>query len=169
MNELDVNELMTIGDFPGLADGIEDAVVPVEPLQLVSTESNPANRAMDLSDDYKNVRNMLYFQQQMLMEAAKVSLESARTSEAPRTMEVFATLMGQMTTTNKELLRIHKDMKDITSEQTKTDPGSGSSVGTQTITAQNVFLGTPAELMAQVGSQYDSPKKKVIDITPEKE
>lgn len=166
MNELDVNELMIIGDFPGLADGIEDAVVPVEPLQLVSTESNPSNRALDLSDDYMNVRNMLYFQQQMLMEAAKVSLESARTSEAPRTMEVFATLMGQMTTTNKELLRIHKDMKDITSEQTKTDPGQ--SVGTQTITAQNVFLGTPAELMSKVGSQYDSPKKKVIDITPEK-
>lgn len=149
MNELDMSELLNVDDLPGL----ENEVAIVEPLELVARESNPTNRNVDLGEDYSNVRQMLYFQQQMLMEAAKVSLEQARGSEAPRVMEVFATLMGQMTSTNKELLRIHKDMKDITSEQTKVE---GAGKQTQHITATNVFVGTPNELMNQVGSQYDS-------------
>lgn len=148
MNELDMSELLNVDNLPGL----ENEVAIVEPLELVARESNPTNRNVDLGEDYSNVRQMLYFQQQMLMEAAKVSLEQARGSEAPRVMEVFATLMGQMTSTNKELLRIHKDMKDITSEQTKVEAGKQ----TQNITATNVFVGTPADLMGKVGSQYDS-------------
>lgn len=165
MNELDVNSLMEFGDLPGLATNDTTEVVTVEPINLISKKSNPLNRNIDLSEDYSTVRTMLYFQQQMLMEAAKVSLESARTSEAPRTMEVFATLMGQMTATNKELLKMHREMRDITSEHTKTESPTGGT-SSQNITAQNVFLGTPAELMNRVGSQYDSPK--IIDITPEK-
>ena len=153
MNDLDMNSLLSVGDLPG---AMATEVAVVDPIELTTTDSNPTNRAVDLSEDYCNVRNMLYFQQQMLMEAAKVSLESARVSEAPRTMEVFATLMGQMTTTNKELLRIHKDMKDITSEQTTAGKASQPA---QNITAQNVFVGTPADLMNQVGSQYDARKE----------
>lgn len=156
MSDLDMNNLLTMGDLPG---AMATEVAVVEPIELKSTDSNPTNRTVDLSEDYCNVRNMLYFQQQMLMEAAKVSLESARVSEAPRTMEVFATLMGQMTTTNKELLRIHKDMKDITSEQTTA--GKASATPAQNITAQNVFVGTPADLMNQVGSQYDARKAEI--------
>lgn len=156
MSDLDMNNLLTMGDLPG---AMATEVAVVEPIELKSTDSNPTNRTVDLSEDYCNVRNMLYFQQQMLMEAAKVSLESARVSEAPRTMEVFATLMGQMTTTNKELLRIHKDMKDITSEQTTA--GKPSATPAQNITAQNVFVGTPADLMNQVGSQYDARKAEI--------
>lgn len=154
MNDLDMNSLLSVGDLPG---AMATEVAVVEPIELTATDSNPTNRTVDLSEDYCNVRNMLYFQQQMLMEAAKVSLESARVSEAPRTMEVFATLMGQMTTTNKELLRIHKDMKDITSEQTT----AGKATPAQNITAQNVFVGTPADLMNQVGSQYDARKAEI--------
>lgn len=148
MNELNISELLDIGNVPGL----ENEVALVEPLELVKVESNPTNRNEDLTQDYSKVREMFYFQQQMLMEAAKVSLEQARSSDAPRVMEVFATLMGQMTTTNKELLRIHKEMKDITSEQTKTNGTPNQS----NITATNVFVGTPNELMGKVGSQYDS-------------
>lgn len=163
-NELDISSLMHVSDIPGIEDG---AIATVEPMDLIEQGSNPANRQLDLTDDYSNVRKMLYFQQQMLMEAAKVSLEAARTSEAPRTMEVFATLMGQMTSTNKELLRIHKDMKDITSETTTVDksaPGTSTATAVQPqITAQNVFVGTPADLMNQVGTQYEARKEKVIE------
>ncbi|MGL4522752.1 MAG: terminase small subunit [Bacilli bacterium] len=153
MNNLDVNALMVVGDLPGTEECLPAVV---EPLVLKETVSNPGNRTLDLDEDYSNVRKMLYFQQQMLMEAATVSLEQARTADAPRVMEVFSTLMGQMTITNKELLKVHKDMKDITSEQVNTGANSSPSTPAANITATNVFLGTPSELMNKVGTQYDA-------------
>lgn len=159
MDDLNINELIEVGDLPGTGTDI----VTLEPIQLEEKTSNPTNRSIDLTEDYTNVRKMLYFQQQMLMEAAKVSLEHARGSDAPRVMEVFATLMGQMTTTNKELLRVHKDMKDITSEQPLTAHAKGANPQAN-ITATNVFVGTPADLMTKVGSQYDIIESSVDDV-----
>lgn len=117
MSELNMAELLSLEGLPGL-EGEELRVY--EPLVLKEVDSNPTNRKPDIEDDYSMVRRNLHFQSQMLMDMAQIALENAKNAESPRHVEVFATLMGQMTATNKELLRVHKDMKDITDEKVLT-------------------------------------------------
>lgn len=154
---LDMNELLNITDLPGV-DGEE--LVVYEPLELTAVDSNPQNRTVDLEDDYTVVRKNLHFQQQMIFDAAKIFLETAKNADSPRHMEVFSTLMGQMTNTNKEILKLHREMKDITNEQTnvsKDQPAPGS------VNIQNaqVFLGGPSDLMDQEGDAFDAANKVV--------
>ena len=162
MEGLDINKLLDISDLPGI-DGEENKVY--EPLQLVEVKSNPQNRTPDLEDDYGVVRRNMHFQQQMLMDAAKIFLETAKNADSPRHMEVFATLMGQMTTTNREILKLHKDMKDITSEQVGTK--GGVPTGQMNILIATVFMGSPTELMDEIGDAYEAQeaREKVIDGT----
>lgn len=141
MNELlDMKALMDITDLPGV-DGEE--IVVYEPLTLVEVDSNPKDRTNDLESDYVLVRKNMHFQSQMLMDAAKIFLESAKNADSPRHMEVFSTLMGQMTTTNKEILKMHNEMKTITNEQVNVAKPVG---GTVNIENAQVFLGSPADL-----------------------
>ena len=161
MSELDINKLMDITDLPRIAG---EEVTAYEPLVLKEVESNPNNRTPDLEDDYSVVRKNLHFQQQMLMDAGKIFLEAAKNAESPRHMEVFATLMGQMTTTNKELLKLHKEMKEITAEQIGTKGGTPSQTNIENAT---IFMGSPADLMDEVGDSYEAQERqeKIINGT----
>ena len=98
--QLDITKLLDIGDLPGITG---EEVLAYEPLQLIPVESHPQNRTPDLEDDYTIVRRNMHHQSQMLMDAAKIFLETAENSDSPRHMEVFSTLIGQMTSTNKEI------------------------------------------------------------------
>lgn len=141
--QVDMNELLDVSEIPGFTGG--DVIPTAPPLELKEVQSNPDDREKDLFSDYKEVRKNMHFQSQMLLDAAKLFLESAKSADSPRHMEVFATLMGQMTTTNKELLKMHKDMKDIT-EQPASNP--------QHINATFVSS-SPMEMMEEFGSSYD--------------
>lgn len=156
-------EILDVTELPGL-DGEE--LVVYKPLELKEIESNATNRAPDLESDYGVVRKNLHFQQQMLMDAAKIFLETAKNADSPRHMEVFATLMGQMTTTNKEILKLHKEMKDITSETiTASKTGNGGD-GTQpqlNINNAQVFLGSPNDLMGEIGDAFEAKQKLVSE------
>ncbi|BBC78232.1 terminase small subunit [Escherichia phage EcS1] len=161
-DQLDMAKLLDITDLPGLTG--ED-VVTYEPLVLLPVESNPQNRTPDLEDDYTVVRKNMHFQSQMLMDAAKIFLETAKNADSPRHMEVFSTLMGQMTTTNKELLRMHKEMKEITNEATNTNKNGGQVV--QNIENATVFVGSPSDMMDEFGDAYEAQeaREKVINGT----
>lgn len=151
---LDMSKLLDIDSLPG----IEGEEIPVyEKLELVEVKSNPNDRKPDLEDDYSVVRKNLHFQQQMLMDAGKIFLETAKNADSPRHMEVFATLMGQMTTTNKEILKLHKEMKEITDEKVDTK-GQG---GPQTTNIENatIFMGSPADLMDEIGDSYEAQER----------
>lgn len=159
-DKLDMSKIMDIGELPGL-EGEEVQVY--EPLELVDVNSNPNDREPDLEDDYSLVRKHMHYQQQMLLDAAKIYLQTAKNADSPRHMEVFATLMGQMTTTNKELLKLHKEMKEITAEQVGT---KGSQQG-MNIENANVFLGSPTDMMDELGDSYETQERreKAIDGT----
>ena len=151
---LDMSKLLDIDSLPG----IEGEEIPVyEKLELVEVKSNPNDRKTDLEDDYSVVRKNLHFQQQMLMDAGKIFLETAKNADSPRHMEVFATLMGQMTTTNKEILKLHKEMKEITDEKVDTK-GQG---GQQTTNIENatIFMGSPSDLMDEIGDSYEAQER----------
>ncbi|BAQ22834.1 terminase small subunit [Edwardsiella phage PEi20] len=153
---LDISKLMDISELPGV-EGEEIEVY--KPLELIPVESNPQNRTPDLEDDYEVVRRNMHFQSQMLMDAAKIFLETAKNADSPRHMEVFSTLMGQMTKTNTELLKMHKEMKEITAEQVGTSKGQG---GTQTTNIENatIFMGSPSDLMDEIGDSYEAQERQ---------
>lgn len=159
-DELNFAKLLDISDLPGITG---EEVVVYEPLELKEVKSNPQDRAPDLEDDYTVVRKNMHFQAQMLMDAAKIFLETAKNSDSPRHMEVFSTLMGQMTTTNKEILKMHKEMKDITAEQVGTKSSGPANVNN--IENATIFVGSPTELMDDVGDAYEAQeaREKVID------
>lgn len=162
--QLDIGKLMDITDLPGL-EGEEIEVY--KPLELVEVQSNAQNRTPDLEDDYEVVRRNMHFQSQMLMDAAKIFLETAKNADSPRHMEVFSTLMGQMTKTNTELLKMHKEMKDITAEQIGTSKGGQNSQPTMNIENATVFMGSPSDLMDEVGDSYEAQEaqEKLINGT----
>jgi hypothetical protein len=68
--------------------------------------------------------------------------------------------MGQMTNTNKELLKLHNEMKNITNEQTNVSKGDQPSGNQVNIQNAQVFLGGPADLMEQEGDAFDA--KQVV-------
>lgn len=141
---LDMSELLDIKDLPG----IDGETIPVyEPLELVEVKSNPNNRSIDLEEDYATVRKNAHFQQQMLMDAAKIFLETAKNADSPRHMEVFSGLMGQMSQNNKDLLKLHKEMKEITAENIKTAPIQATQMNIETA---QVFLGSTNDLMDEL-------------------
>lgn len=158
---LDIAKLMDISELPGITG---EEVQVYEPLQLVEIKSNPNDRTPDLEDDYSVVRKNLHFQQQMLMDAGKIFLETAKNADSPRHMEVFATLMGQMTTTNKEILKLHKEMKEITAEQVSTKGGGTTNNNIENAT---IFMGSPSDLMDEIGDSYEAQERqeKIINGT----
>lgn len=115
-----MNDLL---DFTSLKDlsGIEglngEDVQVYAPLVLQEPASNPNNRKIDQDDDYTLVRRNMHFQTQMMMDMAKIALENAKNADSPRMVEVFSQLMGQMTSTNKEIIKMHKEMKELTSSE----------------------------------------------------
>ncbi|AUE23059.1 terminase small subunit [Citrobacter phage CF1 ERZ-2017] len=152
-DQLDIAKLLDIGDLPGI--GGEE--IPVyEKLELVEVKSNPNDRKPDLEDDYTVVRKNMHFQQQMLMDAAKIFLETAKNADSPRHMEVFATLMGQMTTTNKEILKLHKEMKEITAENVGTQGGNQ----TNNIENATIYMSSPTDLMDELGDSYEAQERE---------
>lgn len=152
-DQLDMAKLLDLDGLPG----IEGEEIPVyEKLELVEVKSNPNDRKPDLEDDYSVVRKNLHFQQQMLMDAGRIFLETAKNADSPRHMEVFATLMGQMTTTNKEILKLHKEMKEITAEQVSTKGGAPQTTNIENAT---IFMGSPSDLMDEIGDSYEAQER----------
>lgn len=164
---LDLSELMTIEGLPGIKDSDGNELVPFEMPEIKEVQSNPSNRNVDLEKDYEVVRKNVHFQQQLLQHAALKAFENAATSDSPRMMEVFATVMNQMTVNNKQILEIQKQMRDITQEQVTTSQNQQQQ---PMINATGpVFVGSPAELMQQVGGQIEAKALKrhegeVIDV-----
>ena len=137
---MELNKLLDISDLPGL-DG--DDVTPHEELVLTEVKSD-FDSVQDIRDDYEVVRRNLHYQSQMIFDAAKIFLESAKNADSPRYIEAFSTLMGQMTTTNKELLRIHKDIQDSRPKEPIVNNESG-----------NTYILSTSDLLSELGSAQD--------------
>lgn len=153
---LDINALLDISDVPGV-NGEE--IVVYAPLELTEVHSNPNDRKPDLEEDYAVVRRNMHFQSQMLMDAAKIFLETAKNADSPRHMEVFSTLIGQLTNTSKELLKVHKDMKEITNEQTGTKESGQGSGNQLNINNAQVFIGSPTDLLDEIGDAFEEQQR----------
>ena len=100
----------------------------------------------DSDSDFQYARENLYNLIERGQDGLDELLEIAKASQHPRAIEVIGQLVDKLTTTNKELLNLHKSKKDI-----KTERGGPTSVN------NNLFVGSTAEL------QKFLKKEKVVE------
>ena len=105
----------------------------------------PAATADESDQDFQYARENLYNLIERGQDGLDELLEIAKASQHPRAFEVVGQLVDKLTTTNKELLNLHKSKKDI-----KTEKGGPTSVN------NNLFVGSTADL------QKFLKKEKVI-------
>ena len=94
--------------------------------------------------DFQYARENLYNLIERGTDGLDELLEIAKQSEHPRAFEVVQQTIGQLTTTNKELLNLHKTKKDI-----KVEKGGPTSVN------NNLFVGSTAELQKMLKAKKD--------------
>ena len=104
----------------------------------------PAITDDDSETDFQYARENLYNLIERGTDGLEELLEIAKQSEHPRAFEVVQQTIGQLTTTNKELLNLHKTKKDI-----KVEKGGPTSVN------NNLFVGSTAELQKMLKGKKD--------------
>ena len=115
--------------------------------EMVKTERVvPVVTEDDSDSDFQYARENLYNLIERGQDGLDELLEIAKASQHPRAFEVVGQLVDKLTTTNKELLNLHKSKKDI-----KTERGGPTSVN------NNLFVGSTAEL------QKFLKKEKVVE------
>ena len=104
----------------------------------------PAITDDDSETDFQYARENLYNLIERGTDGLEELLEIAKQSEHPRAFEVVQQTIGQLTTTNKELLNLHKTKKDM-----RTEKGGPTSVN------NNLFVGSTAELQKMLKDKKD--------------
>ena len=95
----------------------------------------PPINGHDEDSDFQYAREHLYNLIERGQDGLEELLEIAKQSEHPRAFEVVGQMIDKLTTTNKELLNLHKTKKDI-----KTEKGGPTNV------TNALFVGSTAEL-----------------------
>lgn len=118
---------------PQLPD--ENLPIVINSSELMPVESSPS---VDLQIAYEQTKENLEKIIEKGFEAFDDILEVARESEHPRAYEVAAKTMDSLLAANKELLIIHKQMRELTGQKATT---SGTHIDNA------VFVGSTAELL----------------------
>ena len=112
----------------------------------------PERKQMHQRQDYSEVRENL----KELIDGGKVALDGilkvASESDSPRAFEVVSQLLKTSVEANKELLDVHKQMKELEAED-----------NAKNVTNNACFVGSTKELQELVNKQL--PKKRVKRIT----
>ena len=106
----------------GIIEKPKQDVVKAERIVPVATDDDSA---LDFQYARENLYNLIERGQDGLEEL----LEIAKASQHPRAFEVVQQTIGQLTTTNKELLNLHKIKKDIKAEKGPTNVTNALFVG----------------------------------------
>mgnify|MGYP006188864125 CR=1 FL=1 len=126
----------------GIIEKPKKDVVRAERVVPAITNDDSGSQEIDFQYARENLYNLIERGQDGLEEL----LEIAKASQHPRAFEVVGQLVDKLTTTNKELLNLHKSKKDIRSE--KSGPTSVNN---------NLFVGSTAEL------QKFLKKEKIVE------
>ena len=136
-------------------DVVDADIVRREPVK-VDLSKFPDRKKMDQRKDYSEVRENL----KDVIDNSKVAIDGilkvASESDSPRAYEVVSQLLKTATEANKELLDVHKQMKDIEKDETK-----------KQVTNNAFFVGSTKELQDMIAKQL--PAKKVKKIRNDRE
>ena len=145
-----------------MSDPLEDSlnIDPVEPekqeKQLrkkveIDTSNYPYRQKMDQRKDYTEVRDNL----KEVIDNSKIAIDGilkvASESDSPRAFEVVSQLLKTSTEANKELLDVHKQMKDLEKDES-----------VKKVTNNAFFVGSTKELQDMIQKQL--PKGNVKKI-----
>ena len=145
-----------------MSDPLEDSlnIDPVEPekqeKQLrkrveIDTSNYPNRQKMDQRKDYTEVRDNL----KEVIDNSKIAIDGilkvASESDSPRAFEVVSQLLKTSTEANKELLDVHKQMKDLEKDES-----------VKKVTNNAFFVGSTKELQDMIQKQL--PKGNVKKI-----
>jgi hypothetical protein len=124
----------------------ETSIKRVSP-DVAAIEGGKPIEDIDLKKDYMTVRKNL---REILMTGADAIdsvLTVAKESDSPRAYEVAAQLIKAVADVNKDLLEIHKKVKEI-------EGGDSSSQKATSITNNSIFVGSTRDLQAVVRERY---------------
>lgn len=110
----------------------------------------------ELNTDYIDVRQNLKYIIDSGQTAIDGILRVASEGESPRAYEVVSQLIKSVSEANKDLIDLHKKIKDIKRE----DPDSQNA---KTITNNSLFLGSTKELQDMVKNNYKQIQHEIID------
>jgi hypothetical protein len=134
---------------------VDADIVRPEPVK-VDLSKFPDRKKMDQRKDYGEVRENL----KDVIDNSKVAIDGilkvASESDSPRAYEVVSQLLKTATEANKELLDVHKQMKDLEKDETK-----------KQVTNNAFFVGSTKELQDMIAKQL--PAKKVKKIRNDRE
>ena len=134
---------------------VDADIVRREPVK-VDLSKFPDRKKMDQRKDYGEVRENL----KEIIDNSKIAMDGilkvASESDSPRAFEVVSQLLKTATEANKELLDVHKQMKDIEKDETK-----------KQVTNNAFFVGSTKELQDMIAKQL--PAKKVKKIRNDRE
>lgn len=116
-------------------------------------------------DDYEFVRKNLKQIIETNVKAMERLTKLASESESPRTFEVMSTYMKQMVEANESLMKLHKEVKDITEQPGGEGQGDGEPGATGE--TNNYFVGSTEELLDMLEAR-DQRKKLGTVIEGEK-
>lgn len=146
MNPLVVDEKQRPEEIEG-----EMITVDVEPEELTQEEKDAEE---DFAFSRKNIKSVL----EKGGDALEGILRLAEASEHPKAYEVVATMIKNLTESNKQLLELHekrRELAPIKTEEAKED--------SKQITNNNVFVGTTAELLELIKAGKNPHEVKAID------
>jgi predicted RNase H-like HicB family nuclease len=145
-----------------MSDPLEDSlnIDPVEPKKQekqlrkkveIDTSNYPDRQKMDQRKDYTEVRDNL----KEVIDNSKIAIDGilkvASESDSPRAFEVVSQLLKTSTEANKELLDVHKQMKDLEKDES-----------VKKVTNNAFFVGSTKELQDMIQKQL--PKGNVKKI-----
>lgn len=135
----------------------QDAAITKVSPDVTAIELGKPIQDLDLKKDYITVRKNL---REILMTGADAIdsvLTVAKESDSPRAYEVAAQLIKAVADVNKDLLEIHKKVKEI-------EGGEASSQKATSITNNSIFVGSTKDLQAVVRERYmEMMNTKIIE------
>lgn len=86
----------------------------------------------------------------------------ARASESPRAYEVVANMINTLVTANNELINMHKKHLEIKHKEFQILPPQ--TVENQTVTNNNMFVGTPTDLLDMIKTLQQPVEKEINNV-----
>lgn len=131
-------------------NNIPKTITDILPVKKVTVDKE------DVDKDYTTVRENLKDIVKRGTEAIDGIMLVASESQSPRAYEVVATLIKSVADANKDLLSLHKQIKEI--KKTEVDNSS------TTITNNSLFVGSTSELQKLLkGKMKEIDETKIVD------
>lgn len=152
-----------MGDLMNLdgIDGLEGEEITQRPPTVLKMVTSSGNETDDRKADYEHVRTHTHYQSQMIFEMAKIVLEQAKNADSPRYIEVFSTLMGQMTRVNQDIIKVHKEMAVINSKSGS--PAIPSTTEPEKKSGEETFEGCPEDWLNEMQEQDEEDVDELAD------